>query len=79
VTRDAPDENMISSGCLTVRDAANFSSGRKNFFKKIVGNMYFMLDFLGNFKSQISNIKTVSSLAQNDRDNRDISSILEGP
>ena len=69
VTRDAPDENMVSSGGWNDRDKYKFSSGSRFFFSKLVGGQFFFFCYL----------KKISSLRQNDRDHRDISSIFEGP
>ena len=72
VTRDAPDENMVSSGGWDERDKYRISSGSGFFFSKLAGGHLFF-----NFFFLLS--KKDSSLRQNDRDHRDISSIFEGP
>ena len=69
VTRDAPDENMVSSGGWNDRDKYKFSSGSRFFFLKI--SRWPIIFFC--------HLKKISSLRQNDRDHRDISSIFEGP
>ena len=43
VTRDAPDENMVSSGGRDERDNYKISSGSRFFFSKLVGGHFFYL------------------------------------
>ena len=70
--RDALDENMVLSGGWDERDKYKISSGSHFFFSKLVGSHF-------NFKFFFCYLKKISSLRQNDRDHRDISSIFEGP
>ena len=47
VTRDAPDENMVSSGSRDERDNYKISSGSRFFFLKLVdGHFFYFLFFL---------------------------------
>jgi hypothetical protein len=66
VTRDAPDENMVSATSQFRRDMSEI-------FGRLAPQANEKIPYSAH------NCQMFSSLRQNDRDNRDILSILEGP